>query len=213
MPAPRKTPANKPAAKRAPAKPKVVEEASGAITTDQLIPSVGETLDISAAAPVETFESAEVAALKARLAEAEAALEKAHTNPTDSTGKPLPEAVLTPEQKRIRQLEDEAARAKGRNIEEAEEVFDDDATILIHILEDGFTFLGRTWYRGQEVSFGEKAYEETKDRHGNSWLQLDDEGQFLRWGRINFRRGPWPGQRKYAETGDTVSTKAPITVF
>jgi hypothetical protein len=71
----------------------------------------------------------------------------------------------------------------------------DGSTILIHILEDGFTAAGQVWYRGQEIEYivGEQAFEDTKDRHGRSWLACDDATQMQRWGRVMFRRGPWPG--------------------
>lgn len=68
-------------------------------------------------------------------------------------------------------------------------------SILIHVLEDGFTAHGQVWYRGQELEYvvGEQAYEDTKGRNGASWLSWDDQTQMRRWGREMFRRGPWPG--------------------
>lgn len=68
-------------------------------------------------------------------------------------------------------------------------------TIIVHILEDGFTAAGRVWYRGQELEYtvGEQSFEDTKDRLGVSWLLYDDSDQMRHWGRVMFRRGPWPG--------------------
>lgn len=69
-------------------------------------------------------------------------------------------------------------------------------TILIHVLEDGFTANGQLWYRGQEIEFvvGDPAYEDTKDRNGISWLDFDDSQQYRQWKRRMFGRGPWPGE-------------------
>lgn len=67
--------------------------------------------------------------------------------------------------------------------------------ILIHVLTDGFTAAGQVWYRGQEIEYvvGEQAFEDTKDRKGDSWLMCDDASQMRRWGQVMFGRGPWPG--------------------
>lgn len=71
----------------------------------------------------------------------------------------------------------------------------DGTTLLIHVLEDGFTANGQVWYRGQEIEYvvGKQPYEDTKDRNGKTWLEWDDAEQMRRWGKVNFRRGPWPG--------------------
>jgi hypothetical protein len=115
--------------------------------------------------------------------------------------RPVPENQLTPEQRRIRELEDQLAREQGKKDPEPEyEVAQPGSTenILIHILEDGFTALGRVWYRGQELEFtpGSQPYRDTFDRRGWSWLTLvDDEfAQVDKYGSIKFRRGPWPGK-------------------
>lgn len=71
----------------------------------------------------------------------------------------------------------------------------DGDTVLIHVLEDGFTANGRVWYRGQEIEYvvGQPAYKDTCNIHGESWLELDAEGQFARFGKLMFNLGPWPG--------------------
>lgn len=71
----------------------------------------------------------------------------------------------------------------------------DGETVLIHVLEDGFTANGRVWYRGQEIEYtvGDDAYKDTCNIHGESWLELNAEGQFARFGRLMFNLGPWPG--------------------
>lgn len=156
----------------------------------------------------ESFESTELAALKAELAKAKEDLAKALTSPTE--GRPVPESELTPDQRQIRILQDELARTKGVSAGtlEYEDVAEGEG-VLIHILEDGFN----ASYRGQEILFGPQSYEETKDRFGVSWLNLTDEEQFARWGNVKFRKGPWPGKRQYEEPGlenKSIRTLAPI---
>jgi hypothetical protein len=122
------------------------------------------------------------------------------------TGRPLAEKDLTPEQQRIRELEHQlaiqtAAKLDSGELEEQEEPeAANPNNILIHFLEDGFVGCGRVWYRGQELEFtpGSRAHEETKNRRGESWLDLTEMEQARRWGKIMFRRGPWPGD-KYAD--------------
>lgn len=74
-------------------------------------------------------------------------------------------------------------------------VEDASETILVHILEDGFSAHGQVWYRGQEIEYvkNETVYKDTLDRDGNSWLDLDPRGQMRRYGRVYFAPGPWPG--------------------
>jgi len=114
--------------------------------------------------------------------------------------RPVPETELSPDQRRIRDLEDQLAKERGKKDPEEELEFvepDADGNILIHFLDDGFTALGKVWYRGQELEFtpGSGAYNDTRDRNGNSWLDLagNDMAQIHRYGRVMFRLGPWPG--------------------
>jgi hypothetical protein len=160
-----------------------------------------------------TAEQIELQELRAQLAEIRAAQEAKPAAQIDH--RPKPESELTPEQKQIRELQDQLARARGKNIENAEEVFEENVEggILVHFLEDGLTSNGRTFYRGQEVTFGKVAYEETKDRFGQSWLTMSEDEQYARWGTVKFRRGPWPGKRSYEEENlknVSISETAPI---
>jgi len=116
--------------------------------------------------------------------------------------RPVPESQLSPEQRRIRELEDQLAQERGRKDPEPELVVPEHpgaaGNILIHFLEDGFTALGKVWYRGQELEFepDSQAYRDTCDRTGRSWLELrgNDFAQVKRWGKVMFRPGPWPGE-------------------
>lgn len=112
---------------------------------------------------------------------------------------PTPEAQLTPEQRQIRELQNQLAVANSRNLDAAEPemvVATSDNRVLIHFLEDGLTALGQVWHKGQELEFdlGGQAFEDTKDRYGYSWLSMDESDQLNRYGKIYFRRGPWPGK-------------------
>jgi hypothetical protein len=82
-------------------------------------------------------------------------------------------------------------------------------TILIHILEDGFSAHGQIWYRGQEIEYitNEQVYYDTLDKFGNSWLGLDDSDQMRRYGRVYFRPGPWPGLHYEDETSAEAEKK------
>ncbi len=114
--------------------------------------------------------------------------------------RPAPESELTPDQRRIRDLEDRLAKEMGKK--DPDIVFQPaDATgdnILLHFLEDGFTTLGKVWYRGQELEFtrGSAAFLDTFDRNGRTWLDLVDNefAQVEKYGKVMFRRGPWPGK-------------------
>jgi hypothetical protein len=115
--------------------------------------------------------------------------------------RPAPDSDLTADQLRIRELEDRLAKSEGQKDPEPQLVAADpgsDQNILIHFLEDGFTALGQVWMRGQELEFtpGSPAYNDTIDREGKSWLDYRDRefDQVDKWGKIMFRKGPWPGK-------------------
>lgn len=123
--------------------------------------------------------------------------------PAPVASRPAPEAELSAEQKEIRDLRHQLAVANSRKLEN----LPDDAVelipavsadrIIIHFVRDGFTHAGRIWYRGQELAFdpGTQPYEDTKDRYGFSWLDLDEMGQAASYGHVFWRKGPWPGKR------------------
>lgn len=134
-------------------------------------------------------EDAAIAALQAQLA-APSVL------PARAPGRPVPEEKLTPKQKQIREMQDALAKKAAAELEAAPETLADTEgeSIRIHVVEDGFTAQGRVWYRGQELVFpiGSEVHEQTKDRLGQTWLDLDDSAQARRFGRVMFRKGPWP---------------------
>lgn len=107
---------------------------------------------------------------------------------------------LSPEQQRIRELENSLALERGRKDpeQELEAPPENGQSILIHFVGDGFTALGRVWYRGQELEFdpASQAYRDTHDRYGWTWLSLRDNpaAQEERYGEVKFRSGPWVGK-------------------
>lgn len=128
-----------------------------------------------------------------RIAELERQIAELTASRTPSVG---PEDK-TPEQK---VLEHNQAVAANSAFERASENYDtansSDDDIVFHMLVDGITFAGRVWYAGQTVRFpaGGRAYEESKDRNGNSWLDdLSDKAQLKRFGRVVLKLGPWTG--------------------
>lgn len=158
---------------------------------------VAERPEMTAAEPTETAEQKRIRELEAELSRPVA---------TAKDARPIPESQLTPDQRRIRELEDQLARRRAAESEAADTEWDTTEggeRILLHVLEDGFLMQGQVWYRGQEVEFvvGSEAYEQTKDRNGNTWLDLldDIDGQFERWGKQYIKAGPWRG-KKWGDT-------------
>jgi hypothetical protein len=68
--------------------------------------------------------------------------------------------------------------------------------VTIHFVEDGFTALGRVWYRGMELTLGRSSpgWNAALDREGNGWFQMPEDEQDRRFGKVMFRPGPWPGE-------------------
>lgn len=170
--------------------------------------------DAVVVAPVPSLESVELEVLRSQLAAAQAQIA---AQPKQAY-QPVDEATLTPEEREIRKLRDELAKAKGRD-DSVKEVYEENTEggILVHFLEDGLTSNNRVFVRGQEVTFGPEAYKETLNRFGESWLNLDDAAQMARFdGRVMFRKGPWPGLRKYQEpelASVSIASQAPAIVI
>jgi len=104
---------------------------------------------------------------------------------------------------RIKDLQDQLARKATHAVDDAPLAYvlatGDGDRILIHFEVDGFTALGTSWYRGQELEFvvGSDAYKATQDRNGDSWLDLanDRPAQINRWGQVMFSPGPFTPRR------------------
>lgn len=126
--------------------------------------------------------------------------------------KPIPEADLTPEQKRIRELEHQLAIVSAKKLEESEPDLPIPSgnppaagTVQLHFVADGFTAFGKVWLTNErlEIPIPGKYYTDTLDRNGVSWLDdlMDENGkiseqrQFDKWGTVYFREGPVPTRR------------------
>lgn len=168
--------------------------------------SIPETSEV-AGPPQLTAEQIEIAAIRAELSAPVVAAAPA---------RPAPDVQLTADQRELRDLRDQMAKRKAAEYEAAEdqliEAPEGADTILIHFVEDGFTAMGTSWYRGQELEFevGGLAYQNTKDRFGQSWVDLagDVDTQYERWGREMFRPGPWRGKK----WGDTSNLTDPTEI-
>lgn len=173
------------------------------------VPANGRRQPSALSTPDEGFETAE--AVEAEDVQDRelwtADVEAAEAEPAGSVNiSDVPDVELTPEQAEIKRLRDMLARETGRKdpgVTPGElKNPGDGKNIVIHILEDGMTALGKIWYRGEEMEFepGGMAFKDTFNKRGESWLDLrnDEFAQAERWGKILFRNGPWPG-KSYAD--------------
>jgi hypothetical protein len=63
-------------------------------------------------------------------------------------------------------------------------------TIMVHFVEDGFTWGGKVWQVGEMLQIGPK---HPKWESALTWIRLSKAEQYARYGRIFFDFGPWPG--------------------
>lgn len=113
-----------------------------------------------------------------------------------SMEQPVPDEMLSPEQRAERDRQHLRAMAAGRRdpgIQGYEQARTAES-VLVHMVEDGLSFAGIVWMRGQEiqVDVGSERWEQARQ-----WILLDDAGQMARYGKVFFRPGPWPGVRTY----------------
>lgn len=68
--------------------------------------------------------------------------------------------------------------------------------IHVHFLDDGATFGGKVWYRGEELKTfeGDQWWNLVHDRNGNSILNLTEDEQWDKFGKHYYAPGPWPGK-------------------
>lgn len=162
--------------------------------------------------PHPTAEQLELEELRAELARVKE--EQAQSERARAVERPVPEAELSPEQKQIRELQDQLAKANGRSQGTLEYEENTEGGIIVHFLsQQTFSSNNKAFYYGQEVTFGPEAYKDTVDRYGNSWLNMTEEEQIERWDEVKFRKGPWPGKRVYEDpalANVTVTTQAPV---
>lgn len=130
----------------------------------------------------------------------------------DPVARPKPESELTPVQRQIRAAEDQLTRIESDRATNAAPSFEERTSadvLLIHIVNDGLAINGQPVYRGQEFEFDlhGRAYEQTKNKFGVSYLDLVDDinAQYERWGEQKIGRGPWMGKRENFSVKDAPS--------
>jgi hypothetical protein len=112
--------------------------------------------------------------------------------------RPKPASQLTAEERaeRDRQHAEAIAAARQFEAQQPDYVPPEGETVVIHFIEDGLTFAGQVWYRGQEIEIGPS---HPRWEQARGWILLDRMGQVERWGKQYFDRGPWPGRRSYLD--------------
>lgn len=162
----------------------------------ETVPTIEDIIEEVEEAPAETAAQKRIRELQAQIAAAE---ERDATNPTDENGRPLRVEQLTEEQRTIRELEDKLAKKSAAALSVGYEQASSGETVHINFVKDGFTAAGQVWYRGQEIVYdlNGEAYALTKDKFGNSWVDLanDTAGQYARYGDEYFRPGPFIPRR------------------
>jgi hypothetical protein len=91
-----------------------------------------------------------------------------------------------------------AAKAASDEVEQIAEVSPDakDA-VTVNFVEDGLTWLGKVWVRGEELTVApdSKEWKELTDpRTGRLLLTLTENEQIIKWGKRMFREGKWIGE-------------------
>jgi hypothetical protein len=112
--------------------------------------------------------------------------------------RPKPASQLTAEERAARDRQHAEALAAARQFEAQQPSYvpPEGETVLIHFVEDGLTFAGQVWYRGQEIEIGPA---HPRWEQARQWILLDKYAQIERYGKQYFDRGPWPGRRSYLD--------------
>jgi hypothetical protein len=115
--------------------------------------------------------------------------------------RPKPAGQLTEQERTERDRQHAEALAAARQFEAQQPVYvpPEGETVLIHFIEDGLTFAGQVWYRGQEIELGPS---HPRWEQARGWILLDRNGQIERYGKQYFAPGPWPGRRSYLDGAD-----------
>lgn len=116
--------------------------------------------------------------------------------------RPKPASVLTQEERDARDQQHAETIRMTREFEQAQDRYApvaDEKKILVHFVNDGLTWAGKVWYRGQELEIGPS---DPRWQSALRWITLDKVGQMNRYGKLMFEPGPWPYGTSYLdETG------------
>lgn len=79
--------------------------------------------------------------------------------------------------------------------------------VTITVWKSGFQvpfddFSSRVALRGELITLTPEQVEDTRDRNGNSWLDLTEEQQLARWGHVNFLKGDRSSDVKFIGDDD-----------
>lgn len=113
---------------------------------------------------------------------------------------PKPESELTPDERAQRAAEHQQALAINAAFDQAPvpdfPVSQPGENITVHFVDDGFTFGGHVWLRGQQVSVGPShpRWEDVR-----KWILLTADEQIARYGKPYFAPGPVPREETAAE--------------
>lgn len=124
---------------------------------------------------------------------------------------PKPAEELTAEERAERDRQHQEALAVNAAFENAPpEDFtpSDGETVTIHFVDDGFTFGGNVWLRGQEMTIG-PAHPRWQD--AVRWILLSTDEQIARYGKPFFTHGPVPRQENANEQAYQVEMRRMMT--
>jgi hypothetical protein len=63
-------------------------------------------------------------------------------------------------------------------------------TVTVHFLDDGFTAMGRVWYRGEQYTCSKDSSEWVEE--ARNWMMMSEYDQVKKYGRRLFAQGQWP---------------------
>jgi hypothetical protein len=113
----------------------------------------------------------------------------------EMAARPLPDEQLSPQQRAEREAQHAAAIAAGARDPGLRYQPPTSAdTVLIHFIEDGLTYAGKVWMRGEELEL-DKDPNNPRWREAQVWINMDRWQQIEAYGAVKFAPGPWPGKR------------------
>jgi hypothetical protein len=112
---------------------------------------------------------------------------------------PKPADELTPEERTQRDMQHQQALAMNAQLAAQESPDFEPSTgehITIHFVDDGFTFGGHVWLRGQQVSIGP---DHPRWEDALKWITKTPDEQINTYRKQYFARGPAPREESAAE--------------
>lgn len=112
---------------------------------------------------------------------------------------PKPASELTDEERRARDLQHQQALAMNAQLAAQDSPDFEESTgehITIHFVDDGFTFGGHVWLRGQQISIGP---DHPRWEDALRWITKSPDEQINTYGKQFFARGPAVREESAAE--------------